>query len=175
MSTVTVKNGIMAADGLNATMGYIDKKPIERIYRLQIKKFSEPDEEGFAEHEATNSVYVGVVGNIHDCHSFIAWYINSHNPMDFRAYFDQEQINFAAIVYEKESNTYTKYNNGPLAYPCGSETAIGTGASYALGAMQMGAEAVDAILAVSQLDLFTNNKVHYINMMDGSTDIMYVN
>ncbi len=175
MSTITVKNGIMAADGMNISMGYIDKKQVERIFRLEVKKYGEPDSEGYSEYESSNIVYVGVVGNLHDCNSFIAWYINSSSINEFKAYFDHDQINVSAIIYDSLRNEYTKYHNSPLFYPCSSETAIGSGASFALGAMKMGAEAVEAVLATSDLDPFTNKNVHYIRLCDNSTELSYVN
>lgn len=172
MPTISVKNGIMASDSINIVNGYIDSYPLERIFRLQVKTYSDEDENPSL--ESLDSIYIGVVGTPDSCSAFVAWYVSGARPDQYKFYFEEES-SVSAIVFNKTRNEYRRFNNSPIGQPCGSETAIGTGASYALGAMKFGAEAVEAILTVAELDLLTNKKVHYVDMNEGSVNLSYVN
>ena len=165
MGTVAIKDGIIAADTSNYPYSH-------NGFGLRIAKIRYQNNN--PESENPRYEIIACTGDYHQCKAFIEWFA-SGSEVDFAKKIDSNQVNFSAIVYSSEFDTYNMYINSTVPVPVDSICSIGTGRSYALGAMHYVASAEEAIFIASALDPFTNNKIQRIDLTNPSAEIEIIN
>lgn len=135
MTTITVKDNIIAADG-QLSASWITKHDADKIFLV-------------------DGDYYGFSGKVTMWEVFLDWIKTGREP-----YPDMEKCR--CICLTKKGRLYL-YEEGLGGIPCavsvGQPYAIGSGGTLAMGAMVYGASAVDAIKAISKVDSDTNDNV----------------
>jgi len=143
MTTIAVKNGIMAGDKLCAWGS--TPAPTTKIFI----------------HEG---LLVGVAGDKDNAEAFKKW-LFAGMPSTEKPIFKNDD--FTAII--AGVGIITQYNTGLFAHVVGLPFwAAGSGADYALGAMAFGASAAEAVAIASTLDINTGLGVDVISMEENN-------
>ena len=135
MTTIAVRDGIMASDtavtGFNTNLGEIKK-----LYRIG------------------DSIF-GAAGAITDCISFLdAHRTGTINDLEL----DNADI-FSALELTKDGEVYT-WTGSVMRLPIERDYhAVGSGMEFALGAMSAGADADEAVICASELDVNTRQPI----------------
>lgn len=125
MTVIVYRDGVMAADSL-VTDSWCRLGTTVKIVR------------------SPSGLLAGACGESEDCHSFLEW-IKVGGPKDTIPKLENKDGDFNAFVVDGERRVWMM---GANLIPCPLMTdfyAIGGGASFAVGAMEMGASAIDAV------------------------------
>lgn len=149
MTTIAVRDGIMAADTRGTVNGLIfEARKLHRVF---------------------DSI-VGIAGNAGDGGQFVDWLRGGGDmkaPPAFVSYNDQDGPDFDALVLDAGGVTlWTQYFQ-PLKL-LGPYFAIGSGAMAAMAAMEMGADAETAVAIAMKVDLHTGGDVE-VEGLDSET------
>ena len=143
MTTITFKDGILAADTYISnsasrvgTMG--------KLFRFRT--------------DGKKTQYTAIIGNAAECIAMSDWILNGRDPKKTP---DLKSWDFQVIHFK--DGEVKLYQNGlyPIEYTPVNENfdAWGSGADYALGAMENGASAIEAIKIASKYDLGTGGVI----------------
>lgn len=141
MTTITVRDRIMAADS-QGTTGNIRSR-VEKMWRIG------------------DQAILGVAGTLADCMVFRQWAIDSllEDCEDAPPKMDEVE----AIVLTRKGVYH--YSASPIPTKIGDKFyAIGSGAELALGAMQMGADARQAVRVASKWDVHTGGRISTLSL-----------
>jgi len=132
MTTIAYKDGIIAYDS-RLTHGDIIKTDTAN------KKYD------------INGVSFFCSGSPSDIPQFVNWWFTGENPDD---------ISLSAFVYDgKLWQAGTNNTDGPWKTILDVPYAIGSGMDFAIGAMDMGASAKEAVQVASKRDIYTGGKI----------------
>ena len=145
MTTITFKNGVMAADTLCVNLpGDIKSKAI-KLKKISIKR---------------KPVLIGIAGAmiLHYCIDWIkAGCMLEKFPESLKG------LDFYLLVAEQNKKPKYVYDKGIVTYIEEDFCAIGSGAPVALGAMWSGKSAVEAVRIASYIDLCTGSEIESIS------------
>lgn len=132
MTTIAFKDGVLAADS-RCTGHHIHK--IKKIYRA-------------------GNALIGICGRVTSALLFVDWYAKRETPPPKL----QDDDDFEAFVLTPKGLFY--WDNKLREVPMGKAfAAIGTGGDFAMGAMAMGADAVEAVKVAKTLDPYTGGAI----------------
>jgi len=138
MTTIVYSKGILAADTQLTQGDCIVSHSTKKLFK--VKSFS-------------HIYYIGIAGDPSDYLAITEW-----AKADFDPEFTPKTEGSTAIIVDAEGNTYG-FQGGNL-FPTGKgDQAVGSGYIVALGALAMGASAVEAVKAAGKIDVYTNTKV----------------
>lgn len=149
MTTVAYKNGVMAADtmmsrGNEFAMGAV------KIFK-------------------TGRFLVGVSGAYANMEAFRNFLTEHEDEVrdagDLCRYWDDapDYGGFCALLVDAQGRIWTAVDAPPVLVPA-SFDAIGSGGPYAMGAMQVGASAQDAVRAARKLDVHTGGNITIVRL-----------
>lgn len=136
MTTIAFRDGIIAFDTLITAD--------EKVFSTKDKAFK------------INDYIVGCAGNLTDIEKFLNW-VKSDMPEE------KPKISIEAILI-KGNKVNIVSDNCVFSKMAGKFCAIGTGANYALGAMEMGATAKQAVAIARKYDRLTGRKIKEIKI-----------
>lgn len=124
MTIITLRDGYMCSDSL-ITQGDLKLGEVRKIFDL-------------------GDYVVGIAGTYQHAMAFVGWF--SEGRPEKRPDFDGEKPNFDALVYDRVRNCTLYYSDGFLGDLIVSDCyAIGSGTDLAIGAMEAGATAQEAV------------------------------
>ena len=134
MTTIAFKNGTMACDSrVNAT--WIDSLPMNKVHKIGGK-------------------LIGVCGDLTWIQGFLRWIKDNEWPYP--------EGNGSALVYNKETGCLRMYEgDSDQSFLVGQPHAIGSGSSFAMGAMLAGKSARAAVAIAIELDSSSGHPVQY--------------
>lgn len=144
MTTIAWRDRFMAADSLTDTGGM----------RGTATKI----------HKVGDSI-IGCAGTMMDCVSFVRWFADRRNPLDFRTFHTDgsDAPDVTAIVIGPSG--VEKWTEHLQPVPVEDKfLAIGSGAKAAMAAMHMGASAEEAVRIASLVDICTNGKIQVVEV-----------
>jgi len=146
MTTIAVKDGIMAADSQDTRLVTV---PVmcQKLYR-----FSDPDS------------IVGVTGDEYSIEQFLRWWVEGDwgtppNWDTFDFSLEDEAPDFECLVLFPDGELCTISEHCVLSTITTPFFALGTGSSIAIGAMAAGKTAAEAIAIAIDHDIFTGGAV----------------
>lgn len=155
MTTIVFRNGTMAADGQVTDGSWAREHGAAKLYV----------------HRGHKAV-IGISGN---CDHFpmqaqaCLAEVLSGEPTEWRS--GSFQMQCALLDAEGNVKTYSGYNQdndkGHMMLDVGKYMADGSGRDFAVGAMEMGADATDAVHVASRCDVYTDSKISYYNVVTG--------
>lgn len=143
MTIIAIRNGIMAADSMVAVSGV--KRTTQKIFQR-------------------NGMIIGFTGYVEDAHKLMGWFVGDKSgPPDYILFKDDEVDAMLLVLYENEAIDLVRRtgfverlreskHSSSDAYNPNFFTAIGSGAPAAMGAMIMGAGAVEAVKAACEVN-----------------------
>lgn len=145
MTTIVYRNGVMAAD----TRAYSgDKQPIGQKNKIGQVELSSGEIITFG----ISTPHPGYSEQIR------AWLGNERS-----ADYEPQEREFDMLLVDGKGEVYFFHNNFVPSGPLTAEYfAAGSGAEYALGALAHGADAVEAVEAAAQLDVWTGAPIQFI-------------
>lgn len=157
MTTICYRNGTLAGDTRAYSGG---RPPIGEKQKIWKVDYGDGRWSAFG----TSTVVPGLAEQIK------TWLQNEksrdHEPKIPDAGFDTLEINEKGEVYFYSSSLHP---TGPLT---GEFFAVGSGQEFALGAMAMGASAVEAVQAAGQLDVWTGGHVNQIQLFPEDAEVI---
>lgn len=165
MSTIVCDGNIIAVDMINIINGTKHNVPSDNIYVLDTN--SEP-----VEH-----VIVVCIGDKAQSAYFVENFNNLRDSavvQKFRAIFGE--ANFTSYVYYTVDKSSEMYHGLQYAGSCSTTCmSIGSGAKYALGALEAGADAITALKVAAKYDLYTDSKdIQYVDLIKPSVEVRYL-
>jgi ATP-dependent protease HslVU (ClpYQ) peptidase subunit len=142
MTTVTFKDGIMAADSRQSHT-YIDQVEAKKIYIV-------------------NGDVIGLAGSLADFPKFLKWYKQEKNNIGDIIESKHEITNIEALVHHKGKLYH--FDENCIAIPMGNIAAIGSGGEAAMGAMLAGVSAPEAVKIACQLDMYSSEPIKYVEV-----------
>ena len=134
MTTIAFKNGTMAADSL-VSGEWADSRPMQKVYRY-------------------GDMLVGVAGELSWITGFLSWLTTNDELEEYPI-----GVGYALVYRDKELILFE--GDSPNAFPVGHPYAIGSGASFAMGAMKAGKGARAAVGIAIELDTASGGKIQY--------------
>lgn len=144
MTIVAYRDGVIASDSLLLQGGEVRCGEVRKIGR------------------AANGGVAGASGSFMECHRFLSW-VEGGFSASFHAG-DPEA--FSAILVQPDGTINIVSPDGNLCPVNAPFKAIGCGYQVALGAMYMGASAVEAVRAAIELDPFCGGAVATLELED---------
>ena len=156
MTTIVYRDGILAAD----TRAYSgDRSPIGQKQKI----FQVTNSDGTTSSVGISTPHPGFSEEIK------AWFLNDKNP-DFRpelagrGFSALEILNDGTVLFYNDNFTAS----GPLT---ADWFAIGSGQDFAIGALEMGATAQQAVVASAKNDAWTGGVVQHIIVLEQPAEI----
>lgn len=148
MTTVVVKDNIMAADG-RATIG-------DMIFRENIQKILN-----------YNGILIGGAGSLSSIKKFQKWFADTTDSTLAAEDYPQVNIELPAELVEDDFTALVLYPDGSLFQFFGCSTiieveqpcAIGSGMQFATAAMDAGASAEEAVRIATQRDVYSGGEI----------------
>lgn len=137
MTTVVYCKGVMACDGLISRNGV--------IVETYAKKF----------HRATDGSVLMTCGDLMKFKRFTEWY--EHQSAEMPSLTSYEGTQTLIIVMRRDG--VWEYDADGISSVSGDFTAWGSGFAAALGALHMGASALEAVIAASKVDCYTGGAI----------------
>ena len=135
MTTIAYRDGVLASDSQATECGL--KSSVQKIFRLK-------------------DCDIAITGELYTAMKFVQWYGNRKEDVTFESDDDFECIIFAdGKLYSVDRNKILI----ELRLFEGSYFAFGSGRDYALGAMKMGATAVEAVKIAAEFDSSTGGDI----------------
>lgn len=138
MTTVVYKDGILASDS-RCTQNDTVVGNVTKIHKID------------------NNTIIGFCGRTAQAFKFIEWYKSGRKKED--ALSDDDSDFVALVIVDGVVYRYDGYNPQLIKHKF---HAIGSGFNIALGAMEAGASAIEAIKIAKKYDIYTGGKVQYI-------------
>ncbi len=144
MTTICYKAGILAFDGQCTNENEIVAKNIVKAI-------------------ATKKLLVGASGATAHCQAFIEWVRNGRKASTMPKPLPDDK--FEGIVID-DKGCITVYEEGLLSVEFGTHPffAIGSGAQFAIGAMEAGASALEAVKIAAKRDIYTGGEIRWVEM-----------
>ena len=148
MTTIVCREGIMACD----TQHTYDETKFYGVKKIEGGK---------------NSA-MGIAGASRFAHCAFEWWklVEEYEGIDVHEWHQQRQLiadDIVMLVAHKEQGIFRLDSTGRATQIHNAYAALGTGAQAALGAMAMGATAVQAIDVAIKYDLYTGGDVKYVS------------
>ena len=105
-----------------------------------------------------DSYIVGCAGLVRDIKQFIAYINNGWREIDIPL---EKPDSLESLIYDSNTKEIMYYDGSYLGIKTGNTTAIGSGQSFAMGAMLNGASALEAISIAARLDPYTGGDVKF--------------
>lgn len=140
MTTIAYRDGVMAGDR-RATANSTIEHQCTKVFRR------------------ADGVLIGIAGALVDCRAFADWMLAGEAD-DKKPTFDAK-ANFEALVVRPAGLVEWHCNSGWMRAE-GAMFAIGTGAPFALGAMEMGADAEKAVEIACRRDCHSGNGIDVV-------------
>lgn len=165
MSTIACDGQILAVDMRNIIGGTIHNIPSQNIYVLNDS--SDPP----------NYVVMVCIGDKHQIAFFVEHFATirtSKTIAEFKAVYGEAR--FTAYVYFSADNAASIYQGIQYLTEANVDlSSIGSGSSYALGALEAGADAISAIKIASRYDLLTDGKnIQYVDLTKPYFEVQHV-
>lgn len=149
MTTVAYRDGILAADSLT-TRGNISIAGIQKLFK-------------------SNTVLVGICGNLHEAVPFVKWVLDTSNSVErVEDFYHHDspldaEADTEALVVDRDGVCWFMHASGNVFKFDEDYAAAGSGDYFALGAMYHGASATEAVAASAALDLYTGGEINSIS------------
>jgi len=111
--------------------------------------------------EVIGSYIIGCAGSVRDISQFISYINNGWRDIDIP---EEKSETFESLIYDLVNNEIKYYDGSYIGIRTGETTAIGSGQSFAMGAMLNGASALEAVSIASMLDPYTGGDVKFCDV-----------
>ena len=169
MTTISYKDGIIAADSQVSLGSLICNNDFNKVQRFDSQEFG--------------SVYVGAAGtlsHIAEMFDFIDTIFSGEQPDAIKFGAEHFQVVMLTEDGELKEGLLTESSTNILWIDCEQPYAIGSGSHIAIGAMAAGATAEEAVKLASKHDCYTNDNVKvycykdlsYVNLLKQQRDYL---
>lgn len=143
MTTIAFKKGVLAFDSKLSTSGDLSG------YGLKGRK--------------TAKFIVAACGTYEDCCAFLDWMSAGGKPDDRKKFGIDRDLNISALAINKKGTVF-QYDGRLYPYKIDHKFfAIGSGSSYAIGAMESGSTAVQAVKISAKYDANTGGTIRLLS------------
>lgn len=146
MTTIAVKDGVMAADTQETDQGL--RMPCSKIYKKRIGK------------KNPRTVYFGTAGGSYAGMIFVDWY-GSRKAFPEALKYLHEDEDFCILMVDRGVLYHVNWMCRPVEI-LADYYAVGSGSHLALGAMSAGASAEEAVKIAADYDPFTSEPIETI-------------
>ncbi|KKW09809.1 MAG: 20S proteasome A and B subunit [Candidatus Gottesmanbacteria bacterium GW2011_GWB1_49_7] len=148
MTTIAYRDGLMAADSQASTESYLEKTPCQKIYQIACDDSA-----------AWGGALVGLAQGSFAGLVFLEWLKGKRSREEMSFDLMQDDDFLSLVVHHGKISIWNRYLVPD--YPASDMTfwAIGSGAKVALGAMECGATAEEAVRVAAKYDLFTGGEI----------------
>lgn len=139
MTTIVFKKGVMAGDS-QITDGNHNFSQVQKVFKL-------------------DGYLLGVAGTFSECQGYKSWIETS---MDMKVFPEETEVDGCALLYDTNKELlYLLEKNEKIIL--GDEfVAIGSGAQFAIGALEQGASAKKAVQVASKYDVYTGGDIKVV-------------
>lgn len=154
MTTIAFKDGIIAADSQITQDDQICNYEYQKIH-IVTKVIN----------DVTVDIPVAMAGTLVDFPVFINWFKSKEDPLELPDEEDMPTLDeFTGLFYYQDE--FYEIDQTLIPLKVGTHGALGSGSTYALGAMGAGVSAPEAVLVSKELDCKTGKSVYFIDVKE---------